>query len=352
MAVAAFAEGGGPLQTPGPLLRAPVGTEFRITVHNTLAVPMWVYGLGDRRGYADSVRLAAGETREMRFHASTPGISYYAARTTADPASNRTTDDSQLNGVIVIDPPGATPADRIFAITSWFTIDPKTMSGLGPNAIVAFNGLGWPYTSRIDLSQGDTVHWRFVNLTGLEHPLHLHGSYFRVDARGDGTMDSIYAPEDRRMAVTELVLPGQTMAMTWSPVHSGNWILHCHVASHITKRELFELDRRMPHRSADSPAAAHDERDLQHMAALVIGIRVRPHSPQDPVLPVSQQIRLLVRSRANVYGEYVGYGFVRGDSPEAVTRDSFSVPGPSTFACSPAIRPCSMFTPTTTLASS
>ena len=103
--VAAFSVAGGPLQTPGPLLRAPVGTEVRVTMHNALAVPMWVYGLGEHHGYADSVQLAAGETREMHFRATTPGIWYYAARTTHDRVSNRQTDDSQLNGAIVVDPP-------------------------------------------------------------------------------------------------------------------------------------------------------------------------------------------------------------------------------------------------------
>jgi FtsP/CotA-like multicopper oxidase with cupredoxin domain len=328
-AVAAFSVAGGPLQTPGPLLRAPVGTEIRVTMHNALAVPMWVYGLGERRGYADSVELAAGETREMRFRAKTPGISYYAGSTTSTPVRDRTTDDSQLNGVIVIDPPGVTPSDRIFVISNWYTIDPKTVSGIGPNAMLAFNGLGWPHTPRIDLAQGDTVHWRFVNVSNLEHPLHLHGSYFRVDAKGDGHADTIYAPEDRRMAVTELVLPGRTVSMTWTPVHSGNWILHCHFASHITRREFFEADRRMPALTAAPAAMPHDEAHLQHMAALVIGIRVRPRGPQEPAAPVSQQIRLLVRSRANVYGEYAGYGFVLGNSPAAAMRDSFSVPGPT-----------------------
>jgi FtsP/CotA-like multicopper oxidase with cupredoxin domain len=327
-AVAAFSVAGGPLQTPGPLLRAPVGTEIRVTMHNALAVPMWVYGLGERRGYADSVQLAPGERRELRFRATTPGISYYAGSTTSTPVRDRTTDDSQLNGVIVIDPPGVTPSDRIFVISNWYTIDPKTMSGIGPNAMLAFNGLGWPHTPRIDLAQGDTVHWRFVNLSNLEHPLHLHGSYFRVDAKGDGHADTIYAPEDRRMAVTELVLPGRTASMTWTPVHSGNWILHCHFASHMTRREFFEADRRMPAHPMTS-AMPHDEAHLRHMAALVIGIHVRPRGLQEPMLPVSQQIRLLVRSRANVYGEYVGYGFVLGDSTAAASRDSFSVPGPT-----------------------
>lgn len=325
--VAAFAVTGGSLQTPGPLLRVPVGTELRVTMHNALAVPMWVYGLGEKRGYADSVQLAAGETREFRFKATTPGISYYAGRTTTAPVIFRTTDDSQLNGVIVVDPPGA-PPDRIFVISEFFTLDSTTVSGLGPVSDLVFNGLGWPHTPRIDMTQGDTARWRFVNATGLEHPLHLHGSFFRVDAKGDGTVDTVYAPEDRRMAVTEVVLPGQTMDLTWTPRHSGNWIFHCHIASHATKREYFEADRRMPPH-VEMAAMDRNPDHLSHMGGLVIGIRVQPHGPQDAPLPVSEQIRLLVRSRANVYGSYVGYGFVRGDSPAAAMRDSFSVPGPT-----------------------
>ncbi|MDQ2766050.1 MAG: multicopper oxidase domain-containing protein [Gemmatimonadota bacterium] len=329
--LAAFSVAGGPLLTPGPLLRVPVGTEIRVTMHNTLAVPMWVYGFGERHGFADSAQLAAGETRELRFRATTPGLSYYAGRTTADKVGDRNGDDSQLNGAIVIDPLGVTPNDRIFLISSWYTIDPKTVSGLGPNSMITFNGLGWPHTPRIDLVQGDTVHWRFVNLSSLDHPIHLHGTYFRVDAKGDGQVDSIYASEDQRLAVTELVLAGQTMSTTWAPLHSGNWILHCHFASHMTRSAMFEEDRRMPSSDAITAMAAmpHDEQHLQHMASLVIGIRVRPRGRQDPAQPVSQQLRLLVRSRARVYGEYAGYGFVLGNSPSAAMRDSFTVPGPT-----------------------
>jgi FtsP/CotA-like multicopper oxidase with cupredoxin domain len=76
-------------------------------------------------------------------------------------------------------------------------------------------------------------------------------------------------------------------------------------------------------------AMSHDTEHLSHMAALVLGIRVKPRGPPPPEQAVSQRIRLLMRSRANVYGDYVGYGFVRGDAPEAATRDSFSVPGPT-----------------------
>jgi FtsP/CotA-like multicopper oxidase with cupredoxin domain len=327
IAVQAFAVAGGPLQTPGPLLRAPVGTEIRVSMHNALATPMWVYGLGEHRGFADSVEVPPGETREMHFRATSPGLSYYAGRTSRGPMQGRTTDDSQLNGAIVIDPTGAR-SDRIFVISGWATLDSTTVSGLGPNATLAFNGLAWPRSERIDLVQGDSARWRIINVTGLPHPLHLHGSFFRVDAKGDGHADSIYAPEDRRLAVTELVLPGQTMSMTWSPAHSGNWVFHCHIASHASSRDYFNVDHLMPTPMV-AASVAQDKAHLSHMGGLVLGIRVKPRGPQEPEQPVSQTIRLLVRSRANVYGKDVGYGFVRGDSPEAAMRDSFSVPGPT-----------------------
>ena len=326
--VAAFSVSGGPLQTPGPLLRAPVGTEIRVTMHNALAIPLWVYGLGEHRGFADSVQIPAGETREMHFRATSPGLSYYAGRTLPGTVRRRTTDDAQLNGAIVIDPPGATPNDHIFVISGWATIDTTTVSGLGPGATLAFNGLEWPHTPRVELEQGDTARWRIINVTDLPHPLHLHGSYFRVDAKGDGHADSTYAPEDRRMAVTELMLPGQTMSMTWTPVHSGNWLFHCHITSHASSRDYFNADHHMPS-SMVAAATAQDKEHLSHMGGLVLGIRVKPHGLQEAARPVSQTIRLFVRSRANVYGEYVGYGFVRGDSPQAAMRDSFSAPGPT-----------------------
>ena len=327
--VAAFADRGGPPQTPGPLLRVSVGTEVRATVHNRLAVPLWMYGLGATRGYGgDSVLIAPNASHRFRFRARAAGLFYYAGRTSTQPVVARLDDDSQLNGVIAVDTPGPTPRDRIFVISNWFTIDPKTMSGLGPDAMLAFNGLGWPHTPRIDLAQGDSVRWRFVNVSALEHPLHLHGTYFRVDSRGNGTRDSLFAVADRRLAVTELLLPGQTMAMAWAPIHSGNWILHCHIASHMSKRELFESDRRMPAGDSLTRMATHGEH-LEHMAALVIGIRVTPRGAAPAAEPVDQQLRLLVRSRAKVYGDYLGYGFVLGGSPAEAVGDSLPVPGPS-----------------------
>src|SRR5690348_11565490 len=47
--VAAWAEEGKPLANPGPLIRVPVGTEVRASIHNTLDKPLIVAGFGATR---------------------------------------------------------------------------------------------------------------------------------------------------------------------------------------------------------------------------------------------------------------------------------------------------------------
>ena len=349
--VAAFGEPGEPLQSPGPLIRVTSGTAVRAIVRNTLRVPLYVYGLGEQRGTnRDSVAIAPGAEREMRFRATEAGTYYYMARTVMDRGGPpRSDDDSQLHGAIVVDAPDARTDDRIFVISEWFTLDSTTMSGLGPHAVLAINGRQWPHTERLDAMQGDTLHWRVVNATILEHPLHLHGFYFRVDGRGDGIRDTSYTEAQRRSVVTEVVLPGTTMSMSWSPVRSGNWIFHCHFASHITDPARFEMDRRMPARPLSSrdgglvrtaslsrepmvageSHASHDAMKGHAMSGLVMGIRVRPRGPATDYGPVRRRIQLEVRSKAKVYGEYVGYSYVLGGSAEAHDTMAMPVPGPT-----------------------
>jgi FtsP/CotA-like multicopper oxidase with cupredoxin domain len=325
---AAFGEPGRSLQTPGPLLRVPQGTEVRVTISNRLPAPLWAYGFGTTRGlHGDSVKIAPGASRTVTFTAGEPGTFYYAARSAAPALAQRFSDDSQLNGVIVVDPAGARPgADRIFAISGWFTIDTTTVSGLGPDATLAINGLSWPHTERLDAAVGDSLTWRVVNLSDLPHPMHLHGFYFRVDARGDGARDTVYPASDRRTAVTELVLPGKTMVMRWSPDRSGNWVFHCHLAGHVTRRALFEGDRRMP--AAGAGHEAHDP--MAHsMAALILGIRVAPSAGEiKPSYAGARPIRLVVRSRAEQYGDYVGYSYLLGGSADEADDAAMPVPGP------------------------
>jgi FtsP/CotA-like multicopper oxidase with cupredoxin domain len=322
--IGAFAEEGGPLQIPGPLVRVPAGTEVRATVRNSLDRPLAVFGLGEKRGLSgDSVLIQPHRTAGFRFVTGRPGTYYYLARhQLADVPDPELT--GSLHGAIIVDPPGTAvaPGDRVLVISSWFTIDTSNFSHLSSDAVLTINGLAWPYTELVQATQGDTLRWRWINLTALKHPMHLHGFHFRVDARGDGVRDTLYPPERRWRAVTEHVASAATVTTVWSPERPGNWIFHCHMLSHMSSIEI-----------ANSPlaqrGAAHGL-DAQHqMGGLVIGIRVRPVAGRPASTRAARPIRLLIRSRPGVYGEHPGYAYVLGGSPEERDPGRLPVPGPT-----------------------
>ena len=326
--VAAWAEAGKPMQNPGPLIRVPEGTEVRASLRNTLAKPLTVYGFGATRGTTDSITLEPGASREVSFTATTAGTYYYAGKTVAGPLLARLDEDTQLNGAIIVDPAGGprTLAERVFVISWYFTLDSTSRSGLG-HGTMTINGLSWPHTERLDYTQGDSVQWRVVNLTSVDHPMHLHGFYFRMEGKGDGITDTTYAPADRRLAVTEVINPLQTMTLSWSPTRPGNWIFHCHNAGHLSY--LVALDTEGGVAQPDTTEhMAHPSDQPHQMYGLVMGIRVAPKGKVGRSTQEPRPIRLLVRSRPNVYGQEPGYAFVLGGSPDEANPDALPVPGP------------------------
>ncbi|HKY60140.1 MAG TPA: multicopper oxidase domain-containing protein, partial [Gemmatimonadota bacterium] len=320
--IGAFAEDGGPLEIPGPMVRVPVGTEVRTTVRNRLDKPLAVYGLGAERGVSgDSVLVEPDGETEFAFVANEPGTYYYLGRTELPGVPDPLWTGS-LHGAIVVDPPGAAirPGDRVFVLSSWFTFDTTNFSDLSDDAVITANGLAWPYTEVVEATQGDSLEWRWINLSALDHPMHLHGFHFRVDARGDGVRDTLYAPERRQLAVTEHVGPGHTATTTWSPDRPGNWIFHCHMLSHMSTIEIVN--------SALVERAAGHGHDAQHMMGmLVVGIRVQPSGERKDLQPEARRLRLLIRSRPEVYGIYPGYAYVLGGTPEAEDPEALTVPG-------------------------
>jgi FtsP/CotA-like multicopper oxidase with cupredoxin domain len=118
---------------------------------------------------------------------------------------------------------------------------------------------------------GDTIRWRVINASQRGHPMHLHGFYFTVNASGTVARDTIYAPSDRRLAVTENFLPFQTRDMTIVPDRPGNWLYHCHLGFHVVPGAA-QLNQ-------DSTHAAHAAMSAdatQHMAGLIVGINIKP----------------------------------------------------------------------------
>jgi FtsP/CotA-like multicopper oxidase with cupredoxin domain len=324
--VYAFGEDGQAVRNPGPLVRVPAGTEIRAVVRNAIdGHPLTVHGLHDRPGPASGITIATGDSAAVRFRLSAAGTYYYWGTTRRGPTLvDRTGKDAQLLGAIIVDPPGAVPDDRVFVIG--IEEDSGAIPARRRLRAAVVNGKSWPDPAMIHtVTVGDSVRMRWINASSRFHPMHLHGFYFRVDGRGDIATDSIYPAAGRRQAVTEMMIPGSTMSLTWVPERIGNWLLHCHMAEHMSPR--------LRGGGASSHDAGHvPNHAMQVMAGLVTGWRVvsrdsdgRDASGDQPD-HARRAIRLLVQSSPR-QGSQPGLGFVVQTGTEEPALDSIDVPG-------------------------
>jgi FtsP/CotA-like multicopper oxidase with cupredoxin domain len=323
--VFAFAERGKAPSVPGPMIRVPQGTDVRVTLRNRLDTAITIGGL--RPGVSDapdSLTIAPGQTRELRYRLDKPGSYFYWGAFGGTVFTDREWKDSQLNGALIVDPPGGSPPDHVFLISEWFHPYPDR-----PFEVVSvINGKGFPYTERITLQQGDSTRFRVLNTITLHHPMHLHGFYYRVLARGTWNLDGPIAPEMQPLLNTDLLPPAGTLTLAFVPTTPGNWLFHCHFSFHMDNDVTLAG---APHDSA-SASVDHAGPGAEHrMHGLVIGIQVRPspgYVASEP--PNARDIRLLVQRKPNglMDGVATAYGFVvqRGDSVPA--PDSVDLPSP------------------------
>jgi FtsP/CotA-like multicopper oxidase with cupredoxin domain len=333
----AFSADGAPPRVPGPLLRVSAGTPVRITLRNTFDHPLVVRGLRDLASpsagappVADSVVVAPGGSEEVRFTPRAPGTFVYPGNVLdpdrpAGPGGGLGGGPNRpFVGVMIVDPEGTAPppGERIFILNHW--ADPSRPASFLPATRFFVNGRSWPETERLEYTQGDTVRWRVINFTGRPHPMHLHGFFFRVDARGDLRTEDVYAPEDRRMAVTEVLRPAESMRVTWVPDEPGNWIFHCHFMRHMSRLQNAPLEGPVASRPDHELAAGGEEA----MGGLVLGITVRPGPGWSPASDAPRRkLRLHIGRRPGVFDDAAGYGFVLQEGPEPPAADSVRFPG-------------------------
>jgi manganese oxidase len=334
-----FAADGEAPRAPAPLIRFAAGTPVHVTVRNLLPDTLAVRGLRDhgrgeptlRAARADQIVVAPGAEAEVRFTSTVPGTYVYGGdRLSA--ASHLATDlpgaaeaDRTLRGVLIVDPPDEAPdpAERFFLITHW--ADPELPASFLPATSFFINGRSWPHTERLTYEQGETIRWRVINFTGRSHPMHLHGAYFRVDARGDLFSEQVYAPEERRLVVTEVLETAQSMRLSWTPTEPGNWVFHCHFMRHMSWAQTSPVAGDPPSHHHQEPTA-RDGEDL--MGGLVLGITVRPGPEYTASAEVPRRrLPLHIGMRPGVFGDAPGYGFVLREGPQPPGADSVRFPG-------------------------
>jgi manganese oxidase len=193
--VPAFAEVGKPAQIPGPLLRMPVGTTVRVKITNNLKDKATLFGFNSRPGDANAgIELAAGESRDLSFAAGAAGTYFYWAKTTTSPkAVMPVRADAFLTGAFVVDPAGQVTADRIFVL-NLMLVPPDVLHG--GEEIVSINGKSYPYAEPLEYTEGETIRWRVINATFFEHPMHLHGAFYKLLTLGDAESETVFTEGD------------------------------------------------------------------------------------------------------------------------------------------------------------
>ena len=231
---------------PGPQIRVPNGQRVRIRFTNDLPVETTIHwhGIGVPNAQDGVPRVTQRAIR--------PGASYtyeFTARPAGEAKGGGTflyhahvDEDRQmpvgLYGSFIIDPPKPAAryaVDRTLVFSEW-SADAATgrtrgvmqMEGMLPN-FFTINGKSYPDTDPVDVPAGKPVLLRLINAGQFAHPLHLHGTSFRVVARDGHPVPRI--AQERRDAITLESGERADIAFTESP---GKWLLHCHIGHHLT----------------------------------------------------------------------------------------------------------------------
>ncbi len=326
LSVAAFAVEGEAPTIPGPLLRIALGTHVRLAVRNALAdtivlCPLWRLKCAP----AEASRIAPGASVTREFVANRWGATMYRADFAHEDSSNHGLDSRQLVGALVVDSAGQSPSDRVLVINSW--VEPTDTNRF----VQTINGKMWPHTERFSVNVGDSLRWRLLNAGSTEHPMHLHGFYFRVDSRGDVSGDTLFAAAARPLAVTENLRPWGGATIAWAPSRGGHWLFHCHKTPHMSGQQHASLAGRSERDTTmHMNGPDHIARD---MGGLVMGIDVTGDARAD--LPDAarerqpkQRIRLLIAERLRYYrGKESALTYDLDNTSTAATRES-PIPGP------------------------
>ncbi len=340
----AFAEAGGAPQVPGPLIRAAAGTPILVTIRNTLDRPIAVRGLIDRASmksttlrpagpfpafaFVEPMIIRPGEIRETNFTPTAGVSSFYFGQTlppgagaeAAGPFSRL--EEGVFMGALVVDTVSTPPDEQILMITRWGSRDEPNM---GISWKMMMNGRTWPFTEQLEYTVGETVRWRVINASLVDHPMHLHGFYFTVDGVGDTQVDTLYAEGERPLVVTQMMQEFSSLRLTWVPERPGNWLFHCHLVRHMSGLQQLAGDRT---RTSMSSHDAGTEHHMDSMAGLITGIIVHPASGGEPPDEnPAWRIDLWTSEQPDVYDGHPEFAFILQNGPQPPPMDSTSVPG-------------------------
>ena len=210
---------------PGPRLTVVEGDRVRATFTNNMRESTGIHFHGqsvpnsmDGVPHITQDPIAPGASFTYEFVAKPAGSHMYHSHHNATDQVGR-----GLLGAFIVEP--RDPAQRygtLYGATQdiiWISND-----ALGGFTI---NGRGFPATSPIVATLGETIVIRFMNEGNMMHPWHLHGMPMRVVARDGYPLGSAAFTCD-----TLGVNPGERWDVVIECTEPGAWAFHCHILQH------------------------------------------------------------------------------------------------------------------------
>jgi FtsP/CotA-like multicopper oxidase with cupredoxin domain len=230
-------------QVPGPVLRVTEGDLVRVRFTNNhssnhtlhfhgMNVPNEMDGVA--YGHLHHLEVVPGATRVYELVAGPPGTHMYHCHVNSPQHI-----DMGMVGVLIVEPRdkrGEPRVDRetVLLLDDWYLNDSGGHEAMAHPAMIqqanyfTVNGKAFPGVPPMQLTQGETVRVRLINVGYQAHSMHLHGHSFVVTHK-DGRRIKMPQEQD-----TVLIGPGERYDLVFTATDPGLWLFHCHVVPHVT----------------------------------------------------------------------------------------------------------------------
>ena len=101
-----------------------------------------------------------------------------------------------------------------------------TLTGGGSDYRWGLNGKSSMHDTIFTVREGERIEVIMQNQTGMAHPMHLHGHYFKVAAINNVAIEGA-------LRDTVLVPPSMSVTIRFAADNPGNWAFHCHHLYHM-----------------------------------------------------------------------------------------------------------------------
>ncbi len=223
--------------SPGPTIEAVEGDKVRVFVTNRLKEHTSVHWHGiilpngmDGVGGLTQPQIPPGETFKYEFRLKKSGTFMYHSH-----ADELVQMALGMMGLLVVHPKSAAErrVDRDYGfLLASYQLHPGTYI---PDTAEMTDFNTWTFNSRVFpgidplvARTGEKVRIRIGNLTMTNHPIHLHGTDFKVTGTDGG-----WIPEAGQWPEVTVDVPvGAMRVIEFTAEKPGDWALHCHKAHH------------------------------------------------------------------------------------------------------------------------